>query len=167
MIPFLFILAINCRFLVFFRGRDKPPFRAVVFPFPYDPNPFPRTARGQAPETPRLSLESNHSHGAGRASRTERCKTFAPSGARPSHRAVQDLRTEWDATTVPSETRPSSRAGRTSRARRLERLEQPDTVPAKTGFPKGEALWRREEVGRGLRRTASVASRRGGETAST
>ena len=38
----------------FFRGRDKPPFRAVVFPFPYDPNPFPRAARGQAPETPKL-----------------------------------------------------------------------------------------------------------------
>ena len=44
------------------------------------------------------SLESNHSHGAGRASRTERCKTFAPNSARPSHRAVQDLRTERDAT---------------------------------------------------------------------
>ena len=26
----------------------------MVFPFPYDPNPFPRAARGQAPETPSL-----------------------------------------------------------------------------------------------------------------
>ena len=42
--------------------------------------------------------------------------------------------------------------------------DTPLETPA--GFLGAEAPKRREEVGRGLRRTASVASRRGGETAS-
>ena len=95
MIPFLFYLAINCRFLVFFRGRDKPPFpyglfksERWFFPSPMTPTLFRALLGGKPPRPP-------------------------------------------------------------------------------AGFLGAGAPKRREEVGRGLRRTASVASRRGGETAST
>ena len=51
--PILFNLAINCKDeSVFFRGRDKPPFRAVVFPFPYDPNPFSSSCSEACPRDP-------------------------------------------------------------------------------------------------------------------